>query len=133
MDRETFPLPYTCNFWDGASYGRFRTSGAVRHRHSLDFPGVSSVVKEGRRCISPSETRRLVKVILHIASCQECLGKFKEEICLMNQTFVKDPSKTVSQLLTEMIAKIGENMNIRRFARYALGEGIQKSADETLN
>ncbi|MEG2348149.1 MAG: translation elongation factor Ts [Clostridia bacterium] len=54
------------------------------------------------------------------------LNKFFAEICLLDQPFVKDPDKTVGQLLTELIAKIGENIVIRRFARFERGEGIEK-------
>jgi len=52
-------------------------------------------------------------------------GKFKkyyEDVCLLEQRFVKDPEKTISQLLTEMIANTGENIVLRRFARFQLGE-----------
>jgi elongation factor Ts len=52
--------------------------------------------------------------------------KFKKEICLLEQPFVKDPDKTVKQLVTEQIARIGENVSIRRFTRYEMGEGLQK-------
>lgn len=48
------------------------------------------------------------------------------EICLLEQPFVKDGDVTVGQLLTELIAKIGENIVIRRFARFERGEGIEK-------
>ncbi len=51
------------------------------------------------------------------------LAKFVDDVCLLKQPFVKDPSKTVEQLTTELIAKIGENIAIRRFARFTLGEG----------
>ena len=54
------------------------------------------------------------------------LNKFYEEICLLDQKFVKDPDVTVGQLLTDLIAKIGENIVIRRFARFERGEGIEK-------
>lgn len=54
--------------------------------------------------------------------------KFFDETCLMNQSFVKDPDKTITQLQTEMVAKIGENINIRRFARFTLGEGLDAPA-----
>ncbi|MCX6826947.1 MAG: translation elongation factor Ts [candidate division Zixibacteria bacterium] len=48
--------------------------------------------------------------------------KFYAETCLMEQPFVKDNEKTVTDLLKEMIAKIGENITIKRFARFRLGE-----------
>lgn len=54
------------------------------------------------------------------------LEKFYKEICLLEQPFIKDPDKTVQQLLNEKIAIIGENINIRRFVRFERGEGIQK-------
>ena len=54
------------------------------------------------------------------------MDKFYSEICLLDQPFVKDPDKTVGQLLTELISKIGENIIIRRFVRYERGEGIEK-------
>jgi elongation factor Ts len=49
--------------------------------------------------------------------------KYFEETCLLNQAYVKDPEKTILQLLQETVATIGENISIRRFARFALGEG----------
>ena len=57
------------------------------------------------------------------------INKFYEENCLMQQAFVKDPNKTIEQLLKETIAGLGENMSIRRFARFVLGEGIKDSAE----
>jgi elongation factor Ts len=56
--------------------------------------------------------------------------KFYEENCLMEQKFVKDPEKTIQQLLTDKVAKIRENLTIRRFARFQLGEGIEKKATD---
>ena len=50
------------------------------------------------------------------------LEKFYQESCLMEQSFIKDPTVTVKDLLSQKISKIGENMNIRRFTRYQLGE-----------
>jgi elongation factor Ts len=54
------------------------------------------------------------------------INKFFAEICLLEQPFVKDPDITVGQLLTNLIVKIGENVVIRRFARFERGEGIEK-------
>jgi elongation factor Ts len=50
------------------------------------------------------------------------LDKYFQENCLLEQSFIKDPSVTVKDLLAQKIAKIGENMNIRRFTRYQLGQ-----------
>src|SRR4051812_44543438 len=56
--------------------------------------------------------------------------KFYEDTCLMNQAFVKDPNKNIEQLLKETIAALGENITIRRFARFVLGEGLKETAAE---
>jgi len=54
------------------------------------------------------------------------LEKFYKERCLLEQPFIKDPDKTVQELIHEHVARIGENINVRRFARYELGQGIEK-------
>ncbi len=54
------------------------------------------------------------------------IDKFYKENCLLEQQFIKDPDKTVQQLIHEHVAKIGENINVRRFTRYEVGEGIEK-------
>jgi len=58
------------------------------------------------------------------------LNKFYEEAVLLDQPFVKDPAKTINELLTEKIAKTGERVTVRRFARYKMGEGLEKRADD---
>ncbi|CAM3892488.1 translation elongation factor Ts [Cohnella lubricantis] len=57
------------------------------------------------------------------------LNKYYEENVLLEQSFVKDPDKTVQTLLNEKIATIGEQITIRRFVRFELGEGLEKKAD----
>ncbi len=54
------------------------------------------------------------------------LEKFYGEACLLEQPFVKNPDQTVGQMVTEAVAKIGENIQVRRFTRFKLGEGIEK-------
>lgn len=56
------------------------------------------------------------------------IKKWAAEVCLLDQKFVKNPDKTVSEILTELVAKIGENLVIRRFVRYELGEGVEKKS-----
>jgi elongation factor Ts len=58
------------------------------------------------------------------------LEKFFSDTCLLEQVFIKDPEgkKKVKDLITEKIAKLGENIVLRRFARFQLGEGLEKSA-----
>ncbi|MEI7027301.1 translation elongation factor Ts [Paenibacillus sp. y28] len=57
------------------------------------------------------------------------LSKYYEEFCLLEQSFIKDQDKTIETLLNEKIASIGENISIRRFVRYELGEGLEKKQD----
>lgn len=52
--------------------------------------------------------------------------KFYEDVCLLNQHFVKNPDLTIKDLLTEATLKIGEKLSVRRFVRYELGEGMEK-------
>ena len=56
------------------------------------------------------------------------LDKFYSDVCLLDQVFVKDPDGKlkVKDLITAKIAKIGENISVRRFSRYQLGEGLEK-------
>ncbi len=58
------------------------------------------------------------------------IAKFFEENVLIDQPFVKDPSKTIGDLVKEKIASIKENITIRRFTRYKMGEGIEKKSDD---
>ena len=57
------------------------------------------------------------------------IDKFFADVCLLEQDFIKDPEKTVQQVLTEKISNIGENITIRRFVRFERGEGIQKKEE----
>jgi elongation factor Ts len=54
------------------------------------------------------------------------IEKYYKEHCLLEQPFIKDADKTVQQLIHEKVARVGENIAVRRFARYELGEGIEK-------
>jgi elongation factor Ts len=58
------------------------------------------------------------------------ITKWMKEICLLDQAFVKDPDKTIEQIQQELIAKIGENIKVRRFVRFELGEGLEKKKDD---
>src|SRR6266436_6130423 len=58
------------------------------------------------------------------------LNKFYEETVLLDQPFVKDPAKTVAELVDEKVAKTGEKITIRRFTRYKMGEGLEKRSDD---
>jgi len=56
--------------------------------------------------------------------------KFYKDNCLLEQAFIKDPDKTVTEIVNAQIAKIGENIIVRRFTRYQLGEGIEKKTSD---
>ena len=58
------------------------------------------------------------------------LNKFYEEAVLLDQPFVKEPAKTVAELVTEKVAKTGERITIRRFTRYKMGEGLERRGDD---
>lgn len=58
------------------------------------------------------------------------LEKFYKETCLLEQPYIKDPDKTVQQIVTDAIARIGENISVRRFVRYEVGEGLSKREDD---
>jgi elongation factor Ts len=58
------------------------------------------------------------------------ISKWMKEICLLDQAWVKDPDKTIDQVQQELIAKLGENIKIRRFVRFELGEGLEKKKDD---
>jgi elongation factor Ts len=57
------------------------------------------------------------------------LDKYYKEFCLLEQPFVKDDKKSVQDMITEQVAKIGENIQVRRFARFVLGEGLEKKSE----
>ena len=52
------------------------------------------------------------------------LGKFYDQVCLLGQSFVKDEDRTIQDLINDAIAKLGENIVLRRFVRYEVGEGL---------
>jgi elongation factor Ts len=58
------------------------------------------------------------------------MSKFYQEVCLMEQPFVKDQNMTVGQLVTSMISKTGENIKVRRFIRFKMGEGLEKRVSD---
>jgi elongation factor Ts len=58
------------------------------------------------------------------------MTKWFEDVCLLDQKFVKDDSKTIDQVIKEAVATIGENIQIRRFTRFVMGEGLEKRSDD---
>ncbi|MCM1404202.1 MAG: translation elongation factor Ts [Prevotella sp.] len=58
------------------------------------------------------------------------IKKYYQDYCLMDQPFVKDGSKTITDIVNETIAFVGEKITIRRFVRYEMGEGIEKPKED---
>lgn len=58
------------------------------------------------------------------------VDKFLKDVCLMEQPFVKNPDITIEKMIIEAIAKLGENIAVRRFARFKVGEGIEKESSD---
>ena len=58
------------------------------------------------------------------------IEKYYKEVCLLEQPFIKDSDKTVQQVVNELVSKIGEKIDVRRFTRYEMGEGLQKRQDD---
>jgi len=54
------------------------------------------------------------------------MERFYCEVCLLEQSFIKDPDRKVSDIINDAITRMGEKIEVRRFARYHLGEGVQK-------
>jgi elongation factor Ts len=92
---------------------------------------ISADVVEKERAIrmaTAQESGKPEQVIAKIVDGQ--IKKWKQEICLLDQQWVKNPDKTIRDLTQEMVAKLGENIQIRRFTRYELGEGLEKKQDD---
>jgi elongation factor Ts len=56
------------------------------------------------------------------------LGKYYERVCLLEQPYIRDPQKRVDELVTELVARVGENIQVRRFVRWELGEAMVREA-----
>ena len=76
----------------------------------------------------PKNANKPAEVVAKIVEGR--VNKFYEENVLVDQPFVKDPAKTIGELVTEKIASTGEKISIRRFTRYKMGEGLEKRADD---
>ena len=100
----------------------------LRARLNVSLPGVERDIARAQAKNDPKNANKPEQVIEKIVEGR--LNKFYEEVVLLDQPFIKDPAKTVSELVTEKIAKTGERVTIRRFARYKMGEGLEKRADD---
>jgi elongation factor Ts len=80
-----------------------------------------------RRATASQDGKKPPQVIDKIVEGQ--ISKWMKEICLLDQPWVKDDSKTIRDLQQELVAKLGENIKVRRFARFELGEGLEKKSE----
>ena len=76
----------------------------------------------------PKNANKPEQVLAKITEGQ--ISKWIKDICLLDQPWVKDNDKTIEVLQHELVAKIGENIKIRRFVRFELGEGLEKKKDD---
>jgi elongation factor Ts len=89
---------------------------------------VSAEVVEAERAIYRTQaaaTGKPANVIEKIVDGK--VDKFFAEVCLLEQPFIKEPGKTIGQLVTDSIARIGENVVVRRFARFQLGDSSEQA------
>ncbi|MDE2814709.1 MAG: translation elongation factor Ts [Gemmatimonadota bacterium] len=92
---------------------------------AVDREGVSADAVERERAIFLEQAKNEGKPE-HIAEkiVEGRMEKFYQENCLMEQVFVKNPDQTIGELVTEITAKIGEKITVRRFERFVLGEDV---------
>jgi len=89
----------------------------------------SLLVKEREiRTATALESGKPEKIVGKIVDGQ--ISKWMKEVCLLDQVWVKDDKKTIFDLQQELVARLGENIKIRRFARFELGEGLEKKQDD---
>jgi elongation factor Ts len=90
----------------------------------------ADVVAEEKAVLSKqiAESGKPANVVEKIAEGK--LNKFYEDFCLLEQPFVKEPKVKVSELVATLSGQIGEKIDVRRFARFVLGEGIEKRQDD---
>lgn len=81
------------------------------------------LLAEAKNEPNPKPEAILIKIV------EGKINKYYKEVCLMDQPFVKDPDKTIEQIVVEAIGTIGEKISIRRFVRYEMGEGLEKRSD----
>jgi elongation factor Ts len=94
-----------------------------------DEVGADIVAKEREILLAKAkESGKPEAVIAKMVDGQ--ISKWLKEICLLDQPFVKNPDVTIDGLQQNLIAKIGENIRIRRFVRFELGEGLEKKKDD---
>lgn len=101
---------------------------AAANPQYVDEDEIPEAVLESERAIAHSRAQQEGKpdhIIERIVEGR--LKKFKDETCLLRQPYIRDESKTIQKLLHEHVASLGENIVIRRFARWELGESVEET------
>ena len=91
--------------------------------HTAKTKGERSLLRE--KALAEGKPEKMVDRIV-----DGQIGKYYSEHVLLEQKFVKDDKKTIEQVQTEIVAKLGENIRIRRFVRFELGEGLEKKSSD---
>jgi elongation factor Ts len=95
---------------------------------SSDEISAEAIEKERTiRTATAKESGKPENILAKIVEGQ--ISKWKKEICLLDQPWVKDDKKTIGDLQGELVAKLGENIKVRRFVRFEVGEGLEKKVD----
>ena len=97
-------------------------AGAPRYIRPEDIPSEVMDLERGRARMHAQEEGKTESVADRIVEGR--LGKFIDDVCLLRQPYIRDESITIEKLLLQNIAAIGENIIIRRFTRWELGEDI---------
>jgi len=103
-------------------------SAAPRWVQREEIPEADIEAERNIYRVRARETGKPEKILDKIA--EGMLTKWYKEVCLLEQNFVKDPEKDIETLRKELSGKLGENIIIRRFERFVLGEGVDASAEE---
>ena len=99
-------------------------SASPRWVRQEEVPAAEIEAERAIYLIRAKETGKPEKILGKIADGM--LSKWYNEVCLLEQPFVKDPERTIEQLMKELSGTLGEKVEIRRFVRFQLGEGIEK-------
>ncbi len=102
-------------------------AAAPLYVHREEVP--SALIEKEKEIASSQVKGKPANVIDKIVAGK--IDKFYGTVCLLDQAFIKEPEKTIQELVKAKIAELGENIIVRRFARFVLGEGYEESADET--
>lgn len=120
-----------------------KTDGFRELVHDIALQIAASNPKYVERKEVPDEVLEAEKEILRVQIANEGkpasvvekivagkIEKYYKENCLLDQVFVKDPDKTINDLVLEKIASIGEKISVRRFVRFEMGEGLEKRSND---